>query len=584
MTFAVRSRFPMLLLAGAVMALALPVRAEDEEEDTEEQAAPEKVLRTVTVLPFTSVYGQVPQSVGDRTADLVREEITKAEELKLVTAAAPKVKTPAKVEGDVEKARTEISGAIALFEKGKSLLDKKKPKPAADNFEKGIKAFLDNFQGTDDFKPLSNAYVGFITTQVMLGNDSNVTKALGDLIRLDPRRVLTEKDAPAAVVEAFTKERKNVLAQSRGSVRVTSAPAGARVFFDGLAVGETPVEVAGVLPGEHFIRVVKDGVGGFSKKVKSNGDAQTVAATLAAEASGPAGVVARTVGKNSIDLTTIEAVSKLGEAAGAEFVVFGALRASGDDIETKAYALRTKDKALTELPTITVNSELLGATIEVLKVTSDLYTKVSNELFAQAPGTLTVFDGLAAPKGGDGALTKFTVAPAADGRVEGEAEAKATTGGRSGRRGPVTSEDNKPKAVEPAKVDSTSKTEEKPSGLTPLEELELRRQQKKERLKNGGKGPVVTEPKPEEESSNDVVPEAPSKSLNLNAPSKTSGANLSPEELLALEKANEKPSNAGKIALWTGVGVVGAAAIGAGVYFLFLRPTAPTSATATMSW
>jgi hypothetical protein len=46
---------------------------------------------------------------------------------------------------------------------------------------------------------------------------------------------------------------------STGSLMVTSRPIGARVLFDGRVVGETPIVVTDVTPGEHHIDMILEG-------------------------------------------------------------------------------------------------------------------------------------------------------------------------------------------------------------------------------------------------------------------------------------------------------------------------------------
>ncbi len=49
--------------------------------------------------------------------------------------------------------------------------------------------------------------------------------------------------------------RRSPAAPTTGSLRVESQPMGARVLFDGAVVGETPIVVTGVTPGEHQVGV-----------------------------------------------------------------------------------------------------------------------------------------------------------------------------------------------------------------------------------------------------------------------------------------------------------------------------------------
>ncbi len=66
---------------------------------------------------------------------------------------------------------------------------------------------------------------------------------------------------PAAPAPAPTEAPRQPGPATTGALRVSSRPTGAKVVFDGRAVGETPMVMTDVAPGEHHVTVSLDGQG-----------------------------------------------------------------------------------------------------------------------------------------------------------------------------------------------------------------------------------------------------------------------------------------------------------------------------------
>jgi hypothetical protein len=77
----------------------------------------------------------------------------------------------------------------------------------------------------------------------------------------DPIAATAEKRPRVALRRAEPQPAKQSPAPTTGSLRVESQPTGARIVFDGEAVGETPLVVTEVAPGEHQITLALDAIG-----------------------------------------------------------------------------------------------------------------------------------------------------------------------------------------------------------------------------------------------------------------------------------------------------------------------------------
>jgi tetratricopeptide (TPR) repeat protein len=402
------------------------------------------------VLHYAPLYGAVPQSLADKATEQVSTELAASNsgaDFKVVDVAGAKATGEDAPKADPnEGAKKKIQAAIESLQKGTKLADGHKYKPAAEALEKGITQFLASFEGADDFKALSDAYVQLALSQLKLGNDDKAAKAVSDLVRLDPDRVLAAPEVPKELAHLHNKLRSDILGTSRGAIRVDSTPAGARVTIDGRDFGETPILAQGAIPGDHFVRVIKDGVGTAHEKTTVSDGTEKLSFTLSEEeANGPLGAVSHTLRNNSVDDELLKNVTKIGEQSKADYVVFGGIRKNpaSEKLELKSYALRVKDGTITQLQDVSMDEGMLGANVDVLPLVQDLAQKVQEQTFAAAPGTLTLFEGVKPQKNTGGTATVVTLAPAS-------AEAAPEAGGGSTeampthRRGPVTSREEEP--------------------------------------------------------------------------------------------------------------------------------------------
>ncbi|MEE2830656.1 MAG: PEGA domain-containing protein [Myxococcota bacterium] len=99
--------------------------------------------------------------------------------------------------------------------------------------------------------------------QLSLGQRSDAEAAFGEVVRIDPNRVLDSLNYPPKVVEAFDQVRSRILSRPSASVfiRVLHDDPGARAYVDGRLVGTTPITARRLPPGKHLV-VIDGGVRG----------------------------------------------------------------------------------------------------------------------------------------------------------------------------------------------------------------------------------------------------------------------------------------------------------------------------------
>lgn len=546
---------------------------------------------TVTVLPYTPLYGEMSPSPGVKTAELIAKEITAQDWYEGVKAQADAA-GPQKKSGEVEiaaaskriaTAQTQINQAIAQY-------NQRRMKQSAVAMERAIGNFLASFHGAEDFKPLSDAYLGLAMARFRLGDEDGAFKSLDNVVRIDPERSLENAEFPAGTkipplfVKFHEKAREKYFEQERGQVRISSSPTGAVVLFDGREVGETPLLATQVLPGDHFVRIVKPGTDAAWEKITiKGGDEVAVSASFVQEATGPLASIGKTLEKNSITPALAEAVQKVGEKAGSRYVIFGAYRQQDTDIVARSWLLRVEDAAVVQLTDVTFNQEMLGAAMEVYKLANDFNDKVADFQGVTVQSELIPFPRARTPK------VEETFATVDVTGSKGPTGAKQAAEDRGGRRGPVRAVVETKKAPVAAATVEETNAPEVPKAQGP------RRLRVRGKIGEDGIAEVSEPARPRLEPQEDDelaleldVGDHSITTKPVELEPKQAGRQLTaldPEELARLQglENDNKKSGVGKVLLWSGVGVVGAGAVATGLYFL-LSPSTPTSATAHVSW
>lgn len=169
------------------------------------------------------------------------------------------------------------------FDEGRLLYEKAQPEQAivalarAEAQLEGAEEFLRDPRLTVGVQ----LYLGLC--HISLGHEDDARLAFGEVVRMDPDRVLDTLDYPPRIVDLFDQVRAEVLAREGASlaVEVFEGAMGARVFVDGRMAGTTPVVVSGLPPGFHTV-LVDGGHEGrwFSELTLFEGEYRTISADL----------------------------------------------------------------------------------------------------------------------------------------------------------------------------------------------------------------------------------------------------------------------------------------------------------------
>jgi hypothetical protein len=332
-------------------------------------AQPAPARTSVVVLPHAAFPG-VPESAAQRAGELLSQEVRRRGELKLVV---PKPRPPAARGADaVAQARLALGKAAELATRGRHA-------PAAAALEKAISLLASKPAALDEEggKLLVNAALQLAVERLVSGDEDGGESALAQLVRLAPEREVRSADYPPAFLVELAGVRKRLLATPRGSLRVLAPPGSGetRVFVDGRPVHGAPVVVKDLIPGEHFVRVERAGATWGQKLVAIAGVETRVAPQPGAE--GPAAELTGALLLGEVDRASVQTAGRLARAAGAQAALFGALLKSGDGFTLRSFLCLAKADRLVPLAPVSLDAELLGGLVQMVKLGDDAVAKLS---------------------------------------------------------------------------------------------------------------------------------------------------------------------------------------------------------------
>ncbi|MBN2493307.1 MAG: PEGA domain-containing protein [Deltaproteobacteria bacterium] len=94
---------------------------------------------------------------------------------------------------------------------------------------------------------------------ILSGDEEQGRMAFNEVAMFDKRRTLSAKTFPPSMIEIFNSVKEQVAASPVGQVLVKSNPPAAEVYLNGVFKGITPVTLAKVPEGRHFVRIEQDG-------------------------------------------------------------------------------------------------------------------------------------------------------------------------------------------------------------------------------------------------------------------------------------------------------------------------------------
>lgn len=334
----------------------------------------------VVVVPYAPLYESIPRATGERIAEILEESLGANNDIELVHLEREATNDSAASAMATPEQAAAVAAAKEELERGKGLLKRRRVKPALDAFTKAIETMESNATALEDIDPLVEAYLKQAVALFLMGGEDRAAEGpLPKAIKLQPTKRLEAGEEYAKVfVDLMEKVRGSLAAEGQGSLRVDTTPPGAGVWVDDRDAMTSPVLVTGLIPGTHFVRIKLPSTDAYVTKVVITKDETFhISPDDGAAQTGAIASLLGRLSQNELDAEGVEQVKAIAKETGAQVVVIGGAYAKGANVGIVSYAYHVAQGAVDPLHTVTLDRDMLGATIEINKVASQLGQSLS---------------------------------------------------------------------------------------------------------------------------------------------------------------------------------------------------------------
>ena len=335
----------------------------------------------VVVVPYAPLYDSIPRATGEQIAQTLEEGLRPSADVRLVQVPAEGAKTAAGSKFATPEQAQAVAAAKADLDKGRDHLAKRRMKPALDAFTRAIDGMENNSRALEDVEPLVEAYLKKAVAQFRMGLEDDASKGtLPKAIRLQPSlRLQASEEYDQVFVDLFDRVRAGMANDGAGSLRVDTTPPGAGVWVDGRDAMTSPVMVTGLLPGVHYVKIKLPSTEPYVERVEIRKD--ELFRISPDEGGSQQGLVAGLVtllSRNELGADARTQIDAVAKKTGAQVVVVGGAYAKGASMGLATYAYDVAKGTFTQLQSLTLDRDMLGAAIEINKVANEIVGKLSS--------------------------------------------------------------------------------------------------------------------------------------------------------------------------------------------------------------
>jgi hypothetical protein len=342
---------------------------------------PEDTRTRVFAFPLYQA-SDVSRITTTRLEEVFRSALGMSEQLKMLGDAD--LIMPKKAEAAQKPAASaKIEEADNKLWQGKELLEKKKRQEAATVLQAAVDLYRDNYVDLVDYDKLVDAYVQVAEAYFHLGYDDNGREALTRVVSLRPTVTVDRRLQHKKLVDALDKLLAEQEGHKSGELSISSSPAGARVFVDGVLRGNSPVTINNLRKGEHYVQIRMDGYKPHAQVVRAPmGDQRdSVAAILEADVKpaemaegefvSPEPLIAYAESGNFAE-NFRRAAKSFTERGNVENLVYGFISRAPGGYALHLFLYDRKAAELAALNPVTVDAELTNAQVKMIEAVQNI--------------------------------------------------------------------------------------------------------------------------------------------------------------------------------------------------------------------
>ncbi len=211
-------------------------------------------------LPEIAVVGVHVEGLGADKATRLSRELVDALELSGRLDALGPSEVEARLTGrqDLVVEGMAMASGTELLRSGRLLYERAQPDQAIPELQRATRALAHGALVTGQTRDLIESWLLLGLAQFGMGNLESARAAWRQVAILAPSRELDPLNYPPKVIDQFDQVRDEVATLPVATLQITAGDGGAEVFVDGRSVGEAPVTVEGLAPGQHFVYAIDE--------------------------------------------------------------------------------------------------------------------------------------------------------------------------------------------------------------------------------------------------------------------------------------------------------------------------------------
>lgn len=300
---------------------------------------------------------------------------------------------------DIAAAEAAKKEGEQLLERSKQLLAKLQFGKAKGGFEKAIGTLEKAAPVLETPALLIEGWLGLAEIAARQANDADVARAFEMVIGYNPELELDNKRFPGLFITTHRKTRDRLLKGDKSTIVVDNTATGARVWIDGRDTSSAPTKVTGLYPGNHLVRVLREGLApwGVIVTVAAAGETPVSPGFFDPSQAGPGDDLAQ----NRFSPASAAIVADAARAANLKAGLVGVVSKAAGRVVVQLVYVDAATGNVDVLPQMKLQGDLLDIGIESLKTrarTEQLAAEAKPTLVAANPETLLI-DGARAGAG-----------------------------------------------------------------------------------------------------------------------------------------------------------------------------------------
>ena len=316
---------------------------------------PEQRLLVLPYVPLSGSEGE--REISAQLSEQIQTSLKEQKNLRVLKGPGP--------QDQPEQQKKAFQEGRRLQKKAQQAYDRLHLEESSRLYGRALQSYHRALVALADLTPLTDCLLMIAVCHYQLGQEDEGGRALIQLFALAPQLVLSAQRFPPAFRQSAAEIRRQVKEKPRGELEVVSQEEGCTVRVDGGDPYPVPSVIRDLIPGEHILRVEKDGHSPWMERVGVMG-AQRKRARVSP---GPAKRVTALISEilalvrfNRVRPELVDRIQSLSIDRSAELLLVGAVQQRGDRFVVGSLLFSAARGELCPLPTLELEAQ--GANLQ----------------------------------------------------------------------------------------------------------------------------------------------------------------------------------------------------------------------------